>query len=374
MKRSYWIGIVLVVFIIALAITACQSQGAAPAKEATPAKAAEPAKQAEPAKAAAPAKQAIELTFNAQFPETHFWSRADKAWGDRIEKESGGRVKMKYFWGSALYAPPNWYAEIAKGTADIGSEGWSSYQPSGFDLNRAVLFHFYDVADWRMGVRVYNEVASEFPQLRAEMANVKTLAMRGPYGSTQIMTKKRVASLKDLSGLRIRTIADWLEQLKEVGAEPVAMPAGEVYTSLEKGIVQGTIFPYETLKSFKLAEVTKYVAELNMGAFPGPTIHMNLNTWNKLPPDIQKVFNDIGSDVYNEAAQKAMDESDQDGIAFAKQQGVEFNKLSQEDLAKWNSLSAAAGAKQAAAADAKGLPASKAVAKVRALIEQYKKK
>ena len=387
MVNKRWLGFVLVVaMLMASVLAACTApastggapakeaapvKAAAPVKEAAPAKEAAPVKEASPAKEAAPAKEVIQLTYAALYPEQNFYSKAGRSWADKIEKETGGRVKFKFFYAGSLYTPPNWFQEIKKGTADIG-EGLAAYVPQGFELHRALNQQMYDVGDWKTSIRIYNELATAFPQLPAEMADVKVLAVRGALDDTQVISKKRVASLKDLKGLRLRGPADFVPWLKELGAEPLTMSVGETYQAMEKGIIDGTVMPYEALKGFKFAEVAKYVTLVNYGAFPGPVLYANMATWNKLPPDIQKVFMD-NSEYETEMIDKFMREDDEGGKAYGKEQGVEYIQLPKEDLNEFYRVVGAASAKTAGPADAKGLPGTKMVEMERGLIAKYKK-
>ncbi len=375
MGTKKWLGFFLIAAMLMVTVLgACSAPSSGSAPAAAPAKAAAPA--AAPAKEAAPAKAApqevIQLTHGSLFPETHMYGKASKDWEAKIEKETGGRVKFKDFWAASLYTNPNWLQEMKKGTADVG-DGVAAYVPAGLELHKALTQQFYDLSDWKTSIRVYNEVSATVPEMAAELADVKILALRGAYGTTQIISKKKVSTLQDIKGLRLRVPSDFVEWLKALGGEPVTMSPAESYQAIEKGIIDGVVLPYESLKSFKFGEVAKYVYEVNLGAFPGPHQHMNLNTWNKLPADIQKVFMD-NTEYWPEMADKYQKGLDQEGLDFGKQQGVEIVKPSKEDAAKFYSVIGATVAKAGAAADAKGLPGTKLVTTTRSLIDKYNKK
>ena len=146
----------------------------------------------------------------------------------------------------------------------------------------------------------------------------------------------------------------------------------DVYVALEKGTIDGLFGPYEALKSLRLGEVVDYCTALNIANGPSAQRIMNLNSWNRLPPDIQKVFED-NIEWWGYEIQKSLENADQAGIEFGKEQGVEFIELSPEDLKKFYSLLEAVALKDAAELDAKGLPGTKIFSETRRLIELYSK-
>ncbi len=74
-----------------------------------------------------------------------------------------------------------------------------------------------------------------------------------------IVTRDRaIRTLDDLRGLRLRAPSEVLAVLKDLGADPIDMPMGEVYSALAKGVLDGVVAPPDTLKSLHFAEVAKY--------------------------------------------------------------------------------------------------------------------
>jgi TRAP-type C4-dicarboxylate transport system substrate-binding protein len=97
---------------------------------------------------------------------------------------------------------------------------------------------------------------------------------------------------------------------------------------------------------------------------------MNLDTWNSLPPDIQKVFED--SIPWMEAEMdKTIIEGDRAAIDFAKAKGHEFYELSEEDLSKFFGYMEELALEKAAGLDAQGLPGTEIYNETRRLIEEY---
>jgi TRAP-type C4-dicarboxylate transport system substrate-binding protein len=123
--------------------------------------------------------------------------------------------------------------------------------------------------------------------------------------------------------------------VRALGAAPVAMSQGETYDALKKNIVDGTLVPIEALEGFKQAEVLKYTTlTYSMAYSQGFFVAMNLNKWNSLPKNLQKIITDV-SKQYENITAKAWGDSDESGRKFALNLGHEFIKLSDEESAKF---------------------------------------
>ena len=315
------------------------------------------------------AAQTIKLTFGTPFPKAHPNSVADLNWMEKIKKGTNGRVLITPYWAGALVSVKEAFAEVSRGVADIGSCSLN-YSPAGFDLSVKEQLFYYGVPSIEIQRRVYREIRSKFPT-DAKLAEVKVLAnaTMPPYHA---LTNKPVRTLQDFKGLSLKALPHLIGPLKELGGEGVSMSMFDVYVALEKGTIDGLFGPYEALKSLRLGEVVDYCTALNIANGLSAQRIMNLNSWNRLPPDIQKVFED-NIEWWGYEIQKCLENADQAGIEYAKEQGVEFVELSPEDLKKFYSLLEVVALKDAAELDAKGLPGTKIFRETRRLIGLYSK-
>jgi TRAP-type C4-dicarboxylate transport system substrate-binding protein len=107
----------------------------------------------------------------------------------------------------------------------------------------------------------------------------------------QLHSTKPVQKLEDFKGMKMRIegkVEGWT--VEELGATGVTMDTLEIYTSLERGLVEGIFFLWEGVLAFGFNEITKYRTECGMFTRGFPTV-MNWDTWNSLPADIQEIFN-----------------------------------------------------------------------------------
>ena len=133
---------------------------------------------------------------------------------------------------------------------------------------------------------------------------------------------------RDLAGARIRTGGGQLSEIvKALGAVPVALSVPETYNALERGVVDGTILPYEAAKAFKLAEVTKHVVDVRIFTASQFTV-MNLDKYNALPADLRKVIDELAASWGAEFAGTAWDKAEEEGLAAIKAAGLQHHKIS----------------------------------------------
>ncbi|MFC1532105.1 TRAP transporter substrate-binding protein DctP [Thermodesulfobacteriota bacterium] len=313
----------------------------------------------------------ITLTYASHYSPPHPGSLVDLQWIEKIEKETNGRIKIKPYWGATLITVRDSFKEVESGTCDIGYVV-PAYVRAGFHIQKAASKFYYGVPSMEVSRRIYKEVYSKFPDIRAEYANVKVLAIYSPAMYALHTRKKPVRMWKDMKGMKLKSTTVLHAALKGLGAAPINMPMGESYMALEKGIINGLLSPYETLKTFKFAEVVKYSTALNYYSSPYPGRAMNLDSWKRLPRDIQKVFEDSIEFWGSEMIKKYLG-ADKAGMDLGKKMGVEFIKLPAEELNKFYDLLKVDALKVAKGLDSKGLPGTSIFNEVRGLIEKYSK-
>jgi len=158
------------------------------------------------------------------------------------------------------------------------------------------------------------------------------------------------------------------ELLTALGVSPVSMPAGDVYSAMQKKTVDGCAFPFEALKSWRIAEVAKYVTNIELWSTPHNYVAMNRDSYNKLSPDLQKVIDGI-MDWGRKDMNQVYADQDQEALGYASSVGVKLVDIVDKD--KWYAAIKPLQDKTAAALDAKGLPGTKFKDFVRERIAYY---
>jgi TRAP-type C4-dicarboxylate transport system substrate-binding protein len=207
---------------------------------------------------------------------------------DYLQKASNGKLEIKISYGAAL-GPPKQIPEAVKSGGYDGGQMCSGYYPNKFPLLSVMELPFLTPAKTADHAKVYNAVV-QHPLIVKEMAErwgIKYIApvFLPPY---EFMGNKRIKSVDDMKGVKMRISGLNAKALQVFGAVPTNVTAPEGYTALERGTIESFGFPYSyAFGAYKLYEVSKYVTEgVAMGGFmcfQG----VSLKAWNKLPDDLK---------------------------------------------------------------------------------------
>ncbi|MBN1381153.1 MAG: TRAP transporter substrate-binding protein [Deltaproteobacteria bacterium] len=310
----------------------------------------------------------INLTYSIFFPPTHGQNKAGESWAREIEKRTNGQVKINVYSGGTLTPAPQCYDGVVKGISDIGMSCFA-YTRGKFPLMEALdLPHGYP--NGRVATRAANDFFNKFKP--TELDDVKVLYIHA-HGPGILHTITPVKNMADLKGMKIRSTGLSAKVVEALGAVPVAMPQGGTYEALQKGVVEGTMTPIETLKGWKQAEVVKFTTDCKaVGYTTAMFIVMNKNKWNALPKDIQKVFEDVSRE-WIDVHGKVWDDSDAEGRKYSLSLGNKIISLSKAESKLWANAVAPIIDQYAKTAEGNGLPGGKAVQEIQKLIKKYSK-
>jgi TRAP-type C4-dicarboxylate transport system substrate-binding protein len=312
---------------------------------------------------------ATTLTYSIFFPPTHGQAKAGQAWAKEVEKRSNGRIKITVFSGGTLTPADQCYDGVIKGISDIGMSCFA-YTRGRFPIMEALDLPL-GYPNGRVATRVANDFYNKF--MPAELEGVKVLYIHA-HGPGLLHTKKPVRTLENLKGMKIRSTGLSSKIVESLGGLPVAMPQGETYEAIQKGVVDGTFTPIETLKGWKQAEVVKYTTEsYGVGYTTAMFVVMNLKKWNALPKDIQKIMEDI-SNEWIDVHGKAWDDLDKEGRDYTKSLGNQIIPLTKAEDARWKKAVKPIINQYIKTTAEKGLPGQKAVTEAENLIKKYGKK
>jgi TRAP-type C4-dicarboxylate transport system substrate-binding protein len=180
--------------------------------------------------------------------------------------------------------------------------------------------------------KVINEYVNKFKP--REFDDVKMMYMHA-HGPGLLHTKRPVNKLEDLKGMKIRAFGAVTKIVNLLGGAPVSMPMGETYEALSRGVVEGSIAPYEALEGWKWGEVIKSTTEAwGMAYSSAFFIAMNKDKWNAMPPDIQKIIEKVNEEWIDKQG-KAWDEIDKAGKDFTLKRGNKIITLSVDENSRW---------------------------------------
>jgi TRAP-type C4-dicarboxylate transport system substrate-binding protein len=367
MKKLFQVLLVVTIISI-LVFSGCTGQSPAPAPKPEP---------TTPAPAPAPAQPgSIELKF-AYWPppKAEICGLGFEPWGREIEDATGGVVKVKYFGGSAMGAPKDHYKLVESGTADIGVFV-AEFTPGVFPLssiaNMPLIFPSSEIAAgalWQFHKKYTFDT---------ELKNVKILAV-SPTAPAQLLTKtKQVKTLDDFKGMKVSVTSPLRAKMVEaLGAAPVFTPEGEVYTNLERGLVDGRLHEWDGAVVWKEMEVTKYrTGNINL-SLNQMLVAMNLDTWNSLPANIQEIITGATGLHMSRHLGMIFDRANNRNLLVLQEYdrkagNPEIYWLPEDERAKW--IAAITPYMDAWVKDMedKGLPGNAALKDVNGWVDQYK--
>lgn len=229
----------------------------------------------------------INLRFAIEWPEpSSLYQVLIKPILAEIEQKSNGRITFTKFLGGILGKGPEQYDMVKTGKVDFTVHA-TGYTPGRFPMCDVLSLpgaYENSVSSQEVALAVYDRILyKEFPDThslsfhQAQLFYVYTVA-------------KPVRVMEDFKGLKLRTAGGFVtDALKALGAAPVPIVLGDVYTSLQTGVIGGVVMGPSAFPGYKLQEVIKHATRFKFGT----TTHvfaMNTATWEKIPADLRKII------------------------------------------------------------------------------------
>jgi TRAP-type C4-dicarboxylate transport system substrate-binding protein len=277
------------------------------------------------------AADVVKLKFANYFPPTHMNSVMMGKFSEELTKKLAGKVEITQYTGSTLLSADKMAAGVASMVADIGLSN-CSYTRGRFPVMEIMELPLGFPSAW-VATQVANDFHSKFKPKDFDQYHLLMLST-SPINIIQTLNKP-VKTLEDMKGLKLRGTGRLGDIVKALGGTPIPIATPELYDSLKRGVIEGALLPYETLKGFKTGEVQKYVtASWKIGSAYAFYVVMNKDKWNSLPPDVQKVITDFSTEFTQRWAVE-WNNIDIEGKDFFVKQGGQIIPLSPAESARW---------------------------------------
>jgi TRAP-type C4-dicarboxylate transport system substrate-binding protein len=312
----------------------------------------------------------IKLTYSNFFPPTHIQSKLAEAWCKEVEKRTDGKIYVEYYPGQTLTKARQCYDGVVTGLSDLGFSVLA-YTRGRFPVMSAVDLPLGYMSG-KAATQVVNAVYRNF--MPKELMDTRVMYLHA-HGPGLVHTKdKPVRNLEDLKGMKMRGHGTSALVLKALGATPVPMPMPELYQSLQKGVVEGAVYPWEVNKGWKMGEVTKYCTSAFTAAYTTSFfVVMNKDKWNSIPKDLQNVINEINEEWIIKHGE-AWDSSDTEGIKYFLSIGGTVIGIEKDEAARWKAAVAPIADDYVAKMKKKGFAnAQEIVDFVNATLDKYQK-
>lgn len=245
-----------------------------------------------------------------------------KKFKELVESKTEGNIIVELYPNAQLGAAETYLDSLRQGVIQMASPGSVMAQLQPLVAAPEMPFIF---KDWDHAKKILTD-----PELTGILADgmIEKHGVRcvgfAPRGFRVISSNKKISSMEDIKGFRIRTpnIPFYIKLFEALGASPVALPLTELFSALEQNVVTGQENPYATIETSKFYEVQDYIFESNH-IFTTHGWFINEEFFQSLPENYQQIV--------IESAQEAIDyifeilvEQDEKAKKTMEEYGVEI--------------------------------------------------
>jgi len=296
-------------------------------------------------------------------------------WAARIEKASGGKVKIDIYPSMSLGGkPPQLINQVRDGVVDLI---WTvdGYTPGLFPRTEVFELPFVYTNNPAATNLAMRDMFDQY--LKPEYGGVHVMFLHVHAGQGIHMVDKLVRKPDDLKGMKMRIptrTGAWI--IEALGAAPVAMPVPDLPQALSKKVVDGAFIPWEIIPALKLQDLIKYEIEgPNKTRFGNTTFQVSMNEarWNSLPSDVKKAFSDNSGAAWVKEVGQVWAANDDGGIAVAVKAGNQHIQLTEAEIKPFEQKLEPVVQRWIDEVKAKGIDGAALVKTARALIAKYSK-
>lgn len=251
-----------------------------------------------------------------------------------LNEETEAQINMDFYSSNSLGDASAHYDMAVTGEADIGLSVYG-YSTGRFPLVTVMELPFL-AESAAQSSEILSTLYDEFPEMQEEHADTHPLFLFSAEPAQIISNSHRIETPEDLEGLRVRSPSAMANDIiSELGATPISMPMGDVYESLERGVIDAAMVPLEALLNYSFHEVTNYVTIGNFSATPFFSV-MNKKTYERFSDHDQQVLDDLTGKELARKAGSIYDKDGQKGLETARESGAEIIELDEAQLKEWD--------------------------------------
>ena len=293
-------------------------------------------------------------------------------WAEKVEAESGGRIKVEVYPAMQLGGkPPALFDQAKDGVVDIV---WTL---PGYTSGRFPGTEAFELPFMPASAESTSKAAWDFFEkyLKPEFSAVQVLAVHVHSPGLLHVKGDGVSRLEDMDGLKLRGPTRQVNALlSALGATPVGMPVPAMPEALSKGVIDGTVIPWEVTTPLKVAELVNSHTDFDSarGFYTAFFVFvMNKARYEGLPDDLRAIIDANSGRETSAWVGRVMDEGDAPGIKAAEAAGNAIRKLAPEEVERWKAAAAPLAEAWIAEMNGQGYDGAAMVADAKALIAKY---
>jgi len=295
----------------------------------------------------APVASAVDIKIATLVPNQSQWMKDMRAAGKRIEAQTEGRVRLKFYGGGTQGTEDKVLQKIKIGQLHGGTFSATDFMKDYGAINLYGLPFVFESWDEMRYVRerMDDELQSGFAEL-----NFVTFGLAGSF--SVVLSNEPISKYEDMKGKKV-----WLPQgdfvsyeaMRRLKLSPVALPVTDVLTGLQTGLLDIAAIPPEVAVALQWHTRVKYVTDMPV-AFAMTFLAISKRTFDRLSADDQAVVRDVLTGVYREIDENAPAESENAmqalvniGIRNVEPEAGQFDEL-QKTMSDFNREMAVDGA------------------------------
>jgi C4-dicarboxylate-binding protein DctP len=289
----------------------------------------------------------------------------------RVAERTDHEIRWVEAYGGTIAKLSEMIDAVANGLLDVGAIS-QPFEPTKMFLHNLPSYIPFGPEDPNVALRAMRTVIDEFPiftEMFEQQWNQKQLAI-GAQATYGMGTTFAWETFEDLRGRKLSAAGPNLPWLDNTGATAVQTNLNEAYNALQSGVYEGLIIFAGPWYGFKLHEVAPHYKLVNFGAIPWNSLTVNLNTWNRLPPEVQEIFLEVAEE-YEARTGTLEEELQAKAVENLKAEGSNVTELPDEERAKWAEALRDLPNQRAQEAKSRGLPGPETMRRyVEALAEE----
>ena len=263
-------------------------------------------------------------------PKPVYINKPFKMFVDEVNTKFAGEVEINWRGGPEVMPPFKQAEGVRNGSVDMTYTSPSYYQglvPTSGTMN--------------LSYKTYAEIAAtNYHERMTELHAEKDLIFLGEIPATQlnfvIYMGEEVSSLEDLKGKRIRVFPTLLPIVKALGAEPIVMGMGDIFTAMERGTIDGYMQgPLAQAQQFEGLVKTVIFPGIYRAGFP---VLINKDTWGMMSTDLQQRLTTFLRDDFAPRMDYIWGDDITDNIAQMKAAGFKILVLPADEAARYEQL------------------------------------
>jgi TRAP-type C4-dicarboxylate transport system substrate-binding protein len=258
-------------------------------------------------------------------------------WCAKLTQESNNRIKCQIYPSMQLGGSvPQLYDQVKDGVVDV------IWTVAGYSAGRFPLVEVFELPFIANNAESTSKALWDYVRLhdKDEFRDVHPIAFHVHGGGVFSMIKKPIVHRADLRGEKVRApTRQTTKMLAALGATPVGMPVPQVPEALSKGVIDGTLLPYEVMPALKVDELARYHSGPDASQ---PMIYtsvfilaMNKLRYDSLPPDLKKIVDANSGIGLSGQLGRLFDEVE---VINKKKAGGEVNVIANAEIEEWKKI------------------------------------